>query len=121
MIKNLAQLNQCHFCILSCRIDNLAPEALAEAVAAEVLYIDTILPLDILEKDIEPLNRIYLTFLTEEAGFFLASDFQRLITRLYMWSEIRIDVYNPAFCCFLLNDDDFIGVKDHRPGQPPEV
>ena len=57
MVENLRKFDECHFAMLTCRVDNLTSEGLAEAMATKVFDVKVIALFDGFEVAVNHLRR----------------------------------------------------------------
>ena len=69
MVEEFRQLDECKLTLSlgRCELEDLPAESLAERVGGEVLDLEIVLLLDVLQENVDPLDRVDSMFLGDEA------------------------------------------------------
>ena len=121
MVEQFRQPHQCHISVFPCALKDLAPESLSHGVGAEMLDLQIVFLFNLLEKDIDALSRVHDLFVREEAFLVAIGDVQCFIAISNVLLEIVINLYDPAFACFLLIEGEVVIIQEHRPSESTEV
>lgn len=104
MVENLRKFDECHFAMLSSRVDNLATKGLTETVAAKVFDIKVVSMLDAFKMAIYHLRRDNCSCVVEEAKFVVVLNIKGVITFADMSLKCAIYLDVAAFSGLLLDD-----------------
>lgn len=104
MVENLGELDERHFAMLSCRVDNLATKGLTETVAAKVFDIKVVSMLDAFKMAIYHLRRDYRSCVVEEAKFVVVLNIKGVITFADMLLKCAIYLYIATFAGLFFDD-----------------
>lgn len=104
MVENLGELDECHFAMLACRVDNLTSEGFAETVATKVFDVKVISMLDTFKMAIYHLRRDYCSCVVEEAELIVVEDTEGLIALTDMSLKCAIYLDVAAFAGLLFDD-----------------